>query len=58
VIAEPLVVVGAVQETDAVPFPATAAGAAGAPGTPTVTAAPPALCAPVPIAFFAATWNV
>ena len=57
VIAEPLFA-GATHDTDADALPATAVGAAGATGAPTVTVLLPALCAPVPIAFFAATRNV
>ena len=56
-IGEPLFA-GATHDTDADAFPATAVGAAGAAGAPTITAVPAALGAPVPFPFFAATRNV
>jgi hypothetical protein len=48
---------GAVHDTDADPFPGSAAAPAGASGAPTVTGRDDTDDGPVPLAFFAATLN-
>ena len=57
-IADPLLLAGAVHDTTADPFPGTADTSVGATGAPTVTGPDAADCGPVPLAFLAATVNV
>ena len=56
-IADPLLLAGAVHDTTADPFPGTADTFVGATGAPTVTDPDANDCGPVPFAFFAATLN-